>query len=178
MDAALVSLLNQASAHLNEGAEPRRLGNRHPAIAPYETFGDLAVACGNDAMFARLCGVLGLDELPGDERFATNDARVAHRDALGELLDAGPDRRAAARDGRAAQRRGRAGRRRQRRARAPSRSPSALGLEPVWEDDGVRSVRSPLRGLVEGRTRPPQLGEHSDEIRRWLRAPGGSSSGA
>ena len=108
MDAALVSLLNQASAHLNDGAEPHRLGNRHPAIAPYETFGDLAVACGNDAMFARLCDVLGVEDLPGDERFATNDARVAHRDALAERLEpaltaAPPDA-----DGGAAQRGGRA----------------------------------------------------------------------
>jgi crotonobetainyl-CoA:carnitine CoA-transferase CaiB-like acyl-CoA transferase len=55
---------------------------------------------------------------------------------------------------------------------------SALGLEPVWEDGGVRSVRSPLRGLVDHRRRPPRLDEHSDEIRRWLRGPDGSSSGA
>ena len=56
--------------------------------------------------------------------------------------------------------------------------PEALGLDPVWELDGVRTVRSPLRGLAEPSRRPPLLGEHSDEIRRWLREPGGSSSGA
>ena len=39
MDSALVALLNQASAFLNEGASPRRMGNRHPSIAPYETYG-------------------------------------------------------------------------------------------------------------------------------------------
>ena len=56
MDSALASLLNQASAHLNAGAVPGRMGNRHPSIAPYETFaaadGDFAVAVGNDAIFA------------------------------------------------------------------------------------------------------------------------------
>jgi formyl-CoA transferase len=177
MDAALVSLLNQASAYLNDGAEPRRLGNRHPAIAPYETFGDLAVACGNDAMFVRLCGVLGLDELAADERFATNDARVAHRDALAELLSPALT---AAPPGEMAERLNAAG----VPAGVVNDVPGAfafasdLGLDPVWEDDGVRSVRSPLRGLVDGRTRPPRLGEHSDELRRWLRAPGGSSWGA
>jgi formyl-CoA transferase len=177
MDSALVSLLNQASSYLNEGAEPHRLGNRHPSIAPYETFGDLAVACGNDAMFGRLCDVLGVSELATDERFATNDARVAHRDALSEQLEPGLT---AAPAGVMAQRLNAAG--------VPAgvindvprafAFASALGMDPVWEDDGVRSVRSPLRGLVDGRSRPPRLGEHSDEIRSWLRAPGGSSSEA
>ncbi len=176
MDAGLTALLNQASAHLNEGAQPRRLGNRHPAIAPYETFGDLAIACGNDAMFRRLCGVLGLEELAGDERFATNDARVAHRDeltariaaALGDDPTAWTERLNAAgvpagpvND-----------------VPAAFAFAQALGLDPVWEDDGVRSVRSPLRGLVSGRGRPPRLDEHGDAIRSWLRAPGGSSSAA
>jgi crotonobetainyl-CoA:carnitine CoA-transferase CaiB-like acyl-CoA transferase len=176
MDSALVSLVNQASAYLNEGVSPMRMGNRHPAIAPYETFGDVAIACGNDAMFVRLCGVLGLDELAADERFATNDARVAHRDELSARIEAaltgGVDWAA-----------------RLNAAGVPAGPvndvPAAfafaesLGLEPVWDVGGVRTVRSPLRGLAEPTTRPPQLGEHTEEILRWLRpAPGGSSSGA
>ena len=76
MDSAFVALANHAPAYLNEGVSPMRTGNRHRSIAPYETFGELAIACGNDAMFARLCGVLGLGDLPADPRFATNDARV------------------------------------------------------------------------------------------------------
>ena len=76
MDAALMSLLNQGSAWVLGGVVPHRRGNRHPSITPYETFEaadrPIAVAVGNDRLFARLCDALGLPELPTDERFATN----------------------------------------------------------------------------------------------------------
>src|ERR671931_899028 len=75
MDSALTSLLNQATAWVAGGSVPGRLGNRHPSIVPYETFDaadrPFAVAVGNDRLFARLCAVVGLDELPADPRFAT-----------------------------------------------------------------------------------------------------------
>src|ERR687890_698846 len=80
MDAALTSLLNQGSAWVLGGVVPRRRGNRHPSIAPYETYDaadrPLDVAVGNDRQFTRLCEALGLPELPADPRFATNRARV------------------------------------------------------------------------------------------------------
>src|ERR671916_2694620 len=86
MDAALTSLLNQGSAWVLGGVVPHRRGNRHPSITPYETYETadrpIAIAVGNDRLFARLCEVLGLPELPADERFATNAARVEHADAL------------------------------------------------------------------------------------------------
>src|SRR5215203_3954316 len=92
MDAALLSLLNQGSAWVLGGVVPHRRGNRHPSIAPYETFDaadrPLAVAVGNDRLFHRLCAVLGLDEVTADERFATNSARVAHADQLAVRLGA------------------------------------------------------------------------------------------
>ena len=91
MDAALTSLLNQGSAWVLGGARPRRRGNRHPSIAPYETYEaadrPLAIAAGNDRLFARLCEALGLPDLPADERFATNTARVEHIDELAEALE-------------------------------------------------------------------------------------------
>src|SRR3954453_21853457 len=90
MDAALTSLLNQASAWVAGGVAGTRRGNRHPSIVPYETFDaadrPLAVAVGNDRIFARLCEALGLGELASDERFATNAARVEHRDELSRRL--------------------------------------------------------------------------------------------
>src|SRR3954447_432424 len=92
MDAVLTSLLNQGSAWVAGGVVPSRMGNRHPSIVPYETFDaadrPFAVAVGNDRLFARLCTAIGLDELPGDPRVATNAARVANVDALGERLRA------------------------------------------------------------------------------------------
>ncbi len=83
LSSLLAGLVNQASAYLNAGVVPRRMGNRHPSIAPYETLpaadGEFAVAVGNDRQFQRLTQALGL---PQDERFATNAGRVAHREAL------------------------------------------------------------------------------------------------
>jgi crotonobetainyl-CoA:carnitine CoA-transferase CaiB-like acyl-CoA transferase len=59
------------------------MGNAHPNLAPYQTLpvadGWLIVAVGNDGQFARLCGVLGLETLVTDPRFATNPARVTNR---------------------------------------------------------------------------------------------------
>ena len=76
----------RAPAFLNAGVVPGRLGNRHPSITPYETFraadGDFAVACGNDALFRRLCAAIGRPELAERRRFADNRARLEHRDAL------------------------------------------------------------------------------------------------
>ncbi len=91
MEAAVASLANQATNWLMGGVVPRRLGCRHPNIAPY---GDifltkddkqLVIAAGTEAQFQRLCACLQLEQLPGDERFATNAARVRHR---AELLQA------------------------------------------------------------------------------------------
>src|ERR687896_2277022 len=92
MDAALTSLLNQASAWVLGGVVPHRRGNRHPSITPYETYETadrpIALAVGNDRLFGRLCDALGLSDLAGDERFATNSARVAHADELAARLEA------------------------------------------------------------------------------------------
>jgi crotonobetainyl-CoA:carnitine CoA-transferase CaiB-like acyl-CoA transferase len=86
------ALVNQVQAHLGAGKEPSRLGNVHPSIAPYQTLrcsdAPLAVACGNDGQFTRLCAELGCPELADDERFATNPQRVRHRDTLQADLEA------------------------------------------------------------------------------------------
>ena len=83
-------LANQAMNYLASGNTPKRLGNAHPNIAPYQTFatsdGDIIVACGNDRQFSALCGVLGLDHLGTDPKFATNPERVSNRAVLTSLL--------------------------------------------------------------------------------------------
>jgi crotonobetainyl-CoA:carnitine CoA-transferase CaiB-like acyl-CoA transferase len=175
MDTALAGLLNQASAHVNTGVVPGRLGNRHPSIVPYETFaaadGDFAVAVGNDAIFARLCGVIGRPELAGDARFHTNAARLAHRDELGAELQAAFATGAAAEWVAALSAAGVPAGPINDVAEAFALAAS-LGLDPVDETDGVRTVCSPLRlGATPAAVsrRAPRLGEHSDEIRAWLR---------
>jgi crotonobetainyl-CoA:carnitine CoA-transferase CaiB-like acyl-CoA transferase len=91
MGSLLASLANQAGSYLATGVEPGALGNRHPSIAPYETLrcrdGMLALAVGNDTQFAALCRELGDPALAEDPRFATNPARVAHRDDLEAALE-------------------------------------------------------------------------------------------
>lgn len=83
-------LANQALNFLATGESPKRLGNAHPNIAPYQTLpasdGHFIIACGNDRQFTALCGVLGLAGLDSDERFVTNEARVAHRSVLTTTL--------------------------------------------------------------------------------------------
>ncbi len=89
-DTQLAVLANQATNHLIGDLVPRRLGNAHPNIVPYQVFeaadAPLVIACGNDGQFARLCDGLGLD-LHRDPRFATNPDRLAHREALIPLLE-------------------------------------------------------------------------------------------
>jgi len=92
----LAGLVNQASAYLNAGVVPGRLGNEHPSIAPYQTIPaadrPIAVAVGNDRQWQRMAEVLdGLGSLPplaADPRFLSNPARVRHRRDLAEELAA------------------------------------------------------------------------------------------
>jgi crotonobetainyl-CoA:carnitine CoA-transferase CaiB-like acyl-CoA transferase len=90
LDVQAGTLANQAMNYLVSGVSPKRMGNAHPNIVPYQVFpvlvGHIVVASGNDGQFARLCGVLGVAGLAGDARFADNAGRVANRAALiGEL---------------------------------------------------------------------------------------------
>lgn len=86
LDVQVASLANQAMNFLTSGTVPRRMGNAHPNIVPYEAFptadGDMVLTVGNDEQFARLCDVLEHPEWASDERFKTNRARVANRKEL------------------------------------------------------------------------------------------------
>jgi crotonobetainyl-CoA:carnitine CoA-transferase CaiB-like acyl-CoA transferase len=90
LDVQTSVLANQAMNYLASGKSPRRMGNAHPNIVPYQVFpvadGHVIVAVGNDGQFARFVGVLGQPELAQDERFATNAGRVRHRAELVPIL--------------------------------------------------------------------------------------------
>ncbi|RDL48515.1 Acetyl-CoA:oxalate CoA-transferase [Ensifer sp. M14] len=85
-------LANQALNFLVSGKAPRRLGNAHPNIAPYQVFptadGHLIVAVGNDRQFVKFCNLLERGDLATDERYLTNALRVHNRDTLTPALSA------------------------------------------------------------------------------------------
>lgn len=179
LSTTLFALANQASNWLTAGVVPGRLGNRHPSITPYETFhaADAAfvIAVGNDGQFRILCEVLGEPPLADDERFTTNAARIANREALvaemERLLavasaDEWVDRLSAA--GIPC---GRVNDVQQAFAQAQT-----LGLDPVAvleRADGARvaTVANPLhlsRTPASYRMAPPRLGEHTDQVRTTI----------
>jgi crotonobetainyl-CoA:carnitine CoA-transferase CaiB-like acyl-CoA transferase len=179
LSSLLGSLVNQAQGCLETGAPPGRMGNRHPSIAPYETLrcrdGLLAVACGNNAQFARLAGVVGMPELVNDSRYQTNTARVAHRDTLVVALQ----RSLAGQDAAHWSKRltdvqvpaGEVGTIADALALA-----ERLGLGPTVDvgPGHTRQVRHPVTFDPDMVTRPfppPALGADSDAVRSWLSEP-------
>ena len=89
-DTQLAVLANQAAGALISGVDPPRQGNTHPSIVPYQPFDaadqPIIIAVGNDRQFARLAEMCGHPEWAGDERFATNGARVANRAEIVRLV--------------------------------------------------------------------------------------------
>lgn len=174
LGSVLAALANQATGYLNAGAVPRPLGTRHPSIEPFATYacadGPLMVCAGNDRQFAALVTTLGVPELAGDPRFASNAARVEHHAALRPLLE---DALAAADRATWEER--------LREAGVPSGPVNdlagafaladAVGLDAVDDHAGVRTPASPI-GLYDTppttRRPPPGLDEHGAEIRAWL----------
>lgn len=91
-DSQLGWLANVAGNYLISGNPPKRHGNAHPNIVPYQSFqagdGWFAIAVGNDHQFERLCRMLNKPQWAKDEKFMTNAARVQNRDELIDLLKA------------------------------------------------------------------------------------------
>ena len=192
LSSLLGSLVNQASAHLATGRSPRRMGNQHPSIAPYETLhtadGLIAIACGNDAQFARICDVLGVPELvPGDAvwpksagnpvpdvRFASNGRRVENRQALVHKLEEA----LATADGESWVRRLNAAGVAAGTVNdlgAAIAFAERLGLEPTQpvgagHPDQIRHPITWGRSELPTPTTPPDLGEHTEQIRARLGA--------
>jgi crotonobetainyl-CoA:carnitine CoA-transferase CaiB-like acyl-CoA transferase len=176
-DAALAGLVNVGQAALVTGREPRRWGNAHATIVPYQAFHaadrPFVLAVGNDAQWRRCCGVLGLPALADDPRYATNPARVEGRDALVAIL---------------------AERLRERPAgewlalleeagvpcgpvqgvREALHDPAFTERGGLWETEGptfgrTGMVGSPMRFSrtpASLRRPPPALGEHTEEVER------------
>jgi crotonobetainyl-CoA:carnitine CoA-transferase CaiB-like acyl-CoA transferase len=170
-------LANQAMNYLASGRVPRRMGNAHPNIVPYQVFpvadGHVIIAVGNDGQFAKFVRVLGRPDLAQDERFRTNTERVRHRAVLVPLITElmAQHRRdellaALAPEGVPA---------------GPINSVADVFADPQVIARGMRvnlpapaarggsipSVRSPilLDGVPVAANRPsPRLGEHTDEV--------------
>ncbi len=163
-------LANQAMNYLASGVSPKRMGNAHPNIAPYQTLpvsdGYFIIACGNDGQFAKLTSLLGIGELASDSRFLTNSSRVANRDALTDLLE--ERTKQWLRDDILAA-----------LAKAGVPAGPINTVEDVFADpqfiarqmriapDGVPGLRTPIRfsdAELKLDKRSPNLGEHSNDI--------------
>lgn len=162
----LSALVNQSGSAAITGEAPQRMGNAHPSISPYEPYRTadrpLIIAVGNDQQFSRLCGVLGHAEWALDPRFATNSARVEHRDTLRAKLTEVLCTRSADE--------WQASLQAERIPCGPINTVTGalelaerMNLNPVIEVDGVKQVANPVRYSrtpVTYRRRPPRLGEH------------------
>lgn len=90
LDTQVAWLINEGLNYLTSGQVPRRLGNAHPNIVPYQLFdtsdGHFILAVGNDAQFGRFCDFAGVPELAVDARFENNSLRIVNRQQLIDLL--------------------------------------------------------------------------------------------
>ncbi len=181
LDTQVSVLANQALNFLVSGKSPRRLGNAHPNIVPYQVFeaadGPLIVAAGNDRQTRDFCRILGLDALAADPAYATNADRVRNREAfVAALAEAARTRPRAALLAALESAGVPAG---------PINTVEQVFADPQVKARGLRldlpatgarggaapSVRSPL--IIDGEpaaaeTAAPRLGEHTDEVLREL----------
>ncbi len=90
LDTQVAMLANQASNYLVGRKTPKRMGNAHMNVVPYQVFatqdGYIVLAVGNDGQFARFCALCGQPDLANDPRFVTNEERLHHRDELIDIL--------------------------------------------------------------------------------------------
>ncbi len=91
LDSQVALLENAISRYVATGEVPGRLGSRHPSIAPFAAFatkdGHIAIAAGNDDLFARVARVIGREDLIADERFTNNPKRVVNYEPLHEEME-------------------------------------------------------------------------------------------
>jgi crotonobetainyl-CoA:carnitine CoA-transferase CaiB-like acyl-CoA transferase len=179
LSSAMSGLVNQTAAYTAGGVVPMRMGNAHPSLFPYEAMPtgdrDMIITAGNDRQFRSLCEVLGIAWVADDGRFATNADRTRNRDELrpllvAELVEWQADDLFLALN----------------KAGVPCgpintigegvELAESLGLAPRVDlgtgDRAYTLVRNPITfGDAELRydLPPPELGEHGDAIKAWLR---------
>ncbi|MDA7086644.1 CaiB/BaiF CoA-transferase family protein [Pseudomonas sp. SA3-5] len=180
LDVQVACLANQAMNYLTTGVAPRRLGNAHPNIVPYQDFptadGDIILTVGNDGQFRKFCEVAGLTALAADSRFSTNQARVAHRAELIPLIRQATVFKTTAQWLAALEQAG--------VPCGPINDLQQVFADPQVQARGLRvelphplagsvpQVASPIRlsaTPVQYRNAPPLLGEHTEQVlQQWL----------
>ena len=173
-DTQLAVMANQASNALVSGRDPPRQGNTHPNIVPYQPFSaadqPIIIAVGNDRQFARLADICGHPEWASDERFSSNESRVANRDEIVELVSSEISRGPAAQWLEALERAGIPAGPINSLTQAFS-DVQAQHRKMVSTIAGVPQVSSPvcLDGERAGSDLPPPaLGEHTSEVLETL----------
>ena len=177
-DVGIASMANLAQSYLATDEAPGRIGNAHPQVVPYQDFeasdGFFMLAANNDDQFRRLCDVVGLPDLPDDDRFKDNAARVVHRELLASMLNQkiGANTRDHWLD--ALQRAGITVTSINTIADALA-DPQAEARRSVWNVDhptlgSVKLLGSALQHLsrtpAEAQGHPPLLGEHTEQVLR------------
>lgn len=179
LDSQIALLAYQNTNYFATGSPPKRIGNLHPNIVPYQPFktadGDVILACGNDNLFRKFCEAAGCTELAADARFAGNGKRVENRAELTRLLQAVFARRNTREWVEILEAAG--------VPNGPINNVAQVFEEPQVKARGIKveldhpvagnvpTVASPMRFSatpVEYRLAPPVLGQHTEEILRSL----------
>jgi crotonobetainyl-CoA:carnitine CoA-transferase CaiB-like acyl-CoA transferase len=175
LDSQVALLAYQNTNYFSTGKPPKRIGNLHPNIVPYQPFkssdGEVIVACGNDNLFRKFCGAAGHPELATDPRFVTNGKRVENRAEMTRLIQEIFGKRTTAEWLELLESAG--------VPNGPINNIAQVFEEPQVQARGVRIeldhaaagklplVASPMRFSetpLEYRLPPPLLGEHTDQI--------------
>lgn len=179
LDSQIALLAYQNTNYFATGAPPRRIGNLHPNIVPYQPFkssdGEVIVACGNDNLFRKFCDAAGCPELAQDPRFATNGKRVENRAEMTRLISTVMCKKTTSEWLELLEAAG--------VPNGPINDIAQVFQEPQVQARGVKIeldhaaagklplVASPMRFSatpLEYRLPPPLLGEHTDEVLRSL----------
>src|SRR5512147_148002 len=179
LDSQIALLAYQNTNYFSTGVPPRRIGNLHPNIVPYQPFrssdGEVIVACGNDNLFRKFCEAAGQPELAADPRFATNGKRVENRAEMTLAIQAFFEKRSTAEWLALLEAAG--------VPNGPINNLAQVFEEPQVKARGVKIelahpvagrlalVASPMRFSgtpLEYRLPPPLLGEHTDEVLKGI----------